>query len=304
MTHAITGLWPALATAFTASGAVDTARTLAQARRMLAAGSDGITPFGTTGEGPALTVAERQALLEALLADGVRPDQLIVCTTACALGDAITLGRHAIALGCTRQLTMPAFYFNHPRDAGVVDAVSQLIRGIGSDALRVLLYQFPSLSNVGFSHAAIATLADAHPGVVVGIKDSTGDRAHSLALVKAFPQLGTLVGAELDVAPVMLAGGAGSVNGLANLAPHLMRRVVSRPAEVSAADLALMQGLLALLGVRPNMPFVSAYKTALAEQTGDDGWLHVRAPLSPLDAAEAQAVRAAYRALGQDFATL
>ncbi|PZP91704.1 MAG: hypothetical protein DI587_34170 [Variovorax paradoxus] len=304
MEHAITGLWPALATAFTASGAVDTGRTLAQARRMLAAGSDGITLFGTTGEGPALTVAERQALLEAVLADGARPEQVIVCTTACALGDAVTLGRHAIALGCTRQLYMPAFYFNHPRDAGVVDAVTQMVRGIGSDALRVLLYQFPSLSNVGFSHAAIATLADAHPGVVVGIKDSTGDRAHALALVKAFPRLGTLVGAEPDVAPVMLAGGVGSVNGLANLAPHLMRRVVSRPGEVSAADRTLMQGLLALLSVRPDMPFVSAYKTALAEQLGDDDWLHVRAPLSPLDAAEAQAVRAAYRALGQDFATL
>lgn len=304
MTHAITGLWPALATAFTASGAVDTARTLAQARRMLAAGSDGITPFGTTGEGPALTVAERQALLQALLDDGVRPDQIIVCTTACALGDAITLGRHAIALGCTRQLFMPSFYFNHPRDEGVVASVTQMVRGVGSDALRVLLYQFPSLSNVAFSHAAIAALADAHPGVVVGIKDSTGDRAHSLALVKAFPQLGTLVGAELDVAPVMEAGGAGSVNGLANLAPHLMRRVVSQPAEVSAADVTLMQGLLQLLSVKPNMPFVSAYKTALAEQTGDDGWLHVRAPISPLDNTEAQAVRAAYRALGRDFASL
>lgn len=304
MTHAITGLWPALATPFTADGAVDTRRALAQARRMLAAGSDGITLFGTTGEGPALTVAERQALLQDTLADGVRPEQIIVCTTACALGDAITLGRHAIERGCTRQLFMPAFYFNQPRDAGVVAAVTQMVRGIGSDALRVLLYQFPSLSNVGFSHASIAALAEAHPGVVVGIKDSTGDRAHSLALVQAFPQLGTLVGAEPDVAPVMLAGGAGSVNGLANLAPHLMHRVIDQPGQVSADDLALMQGLLALLSVKPNMPFVSAYKTALAEQTGDDGWLHVRAPLSPLDNTEAQAVRAAYRALGRDFASL
>ncbi len=304
MEHAIRGLWPALATAFTADGAVDTGRTLAQARRMLDAGSDGITLFGTTGEGPALTVAERQALLEAALADGVRPEQLIVCTTACAMGDTVALGRHAIARGCTRQLYMPAFYFNHPRNAGVVAAVHQMVRGIGSDALRVLLYQFPTLSNVGFSHAAIAALADAHPGVVVGIKDSTGDRAHALGMVQAFPRLGVLVGAELDVAPVMLQGGAGSVNGLANLAPHLMRRVVTRPGGVSPTDRALMQGLLDLLGVRPNMPFVSAYKTALAEQTGDDGWLHVRAPLSPLEPEEARAVRTAYRALGQDFATL
>ncbi len=304
MTHPIEGLWPAVATPFDAQGGVDTPRALAQVRRMLAAGSDGVTLFGTTGEGPALTVGERKAMLEATLADGVRPDQVIVCTTACALGDAVELGRHAIARGCVRQLFMPSFYFNQPRDAGVVASVDQVVRGIGSDSLMLLLYQFPSLSNVAFTHDAISTLAARHPGVVVGVKDSTGDRPHSLALAKAFPSLSILVGAELDVAPVMLAGGAGSVNGLANLAPRLMRRVIDAPGEVSADDQRLMEGLLRLLSIKPNMPFVSAYKTALAEQTGDDGWLHVRAPLSPLDNTEAQAVREAYRALGQRFETL
>ena len=36
----------------------------------------------------------------------------------------------------------------------------------------------------------------------------------------------------------------------------------------------------------------------LAEQTGDDAWLNVRAPLSLLDNTEAQAVRKGYRAIG------
>ena len=48
----------------------------------------------------------------------------------------------------------------------------------------------------------------------------------------------------------------------------------------------------------PNMQFVCVYKTMLAEQTGDDAWLHVRAPLCPLDNTEAQSVRAGYRAIG------
>lgn len=304
MKHDIEGLWPALAMPFLHDGSVDTARALAQAQRMLAAGSDGVTLFGTTGEGLALTMAERKALLEAMLASGIRADQVIVCTTACAIGEAIELGRHAIALGCTRQLFMPPFYFNHPREAGVVASVTQLVRGIGSDSLKLLLYQFPSLSNVAFTHTTIGELAQRHPGVVVGVKDSTGDRAHSLALAQAFPRLAILVGAELDVAPVMLAGGAGSVNGLANLAPRLMRRVVDAPADVAPQDQQLMQGLLGLLSVKPNMPFVSAYKTALAEQTGDDAWLQVRAPLSPLDNTEAQAVRAAYRALGRSLESI
>ena len=56
--------------------------------------------------------------------------------------------------------------------------------------------------------------------------------------------------------------------------------------------------LLALLSVLPNMSFVSVYKTMLAEQTGDNAWLNVRAPLTHLENTEAQTVRSGYRAIG------
>jgi 4-hydroxy-tetrahydrodipicolinate synthase len=294
----IHGLWPALLMPVSASGELDTARAIAHARRMLAAGCDGVTLFGTTGEGPAFTVAERKALLESMLGAGIRADQIIVTITALALGDAIELGRHAAGLGIHRQMLMPPFYYNQPRDAGIIEAVSQVVRGIGDDGLKLLLYHFPVMSTFGFSHAAIAELVRRHPGQVMGVKDSSGDLDHSLALVKAFPALSILVGAEPHVAPVMRVGGSGSINGLANLAPGLMRRVMAAPAEVSAADEKLMTSLLGLLSIRPNMPFVGAYKAVLAEQTGDDVWLNMRAPLSPLDNPEAQAVREGYRAIG------
>lgn len=298
MNAAIHGLWPALLMPVDADGALDTPRALAHAKKMLAAGCDGVTLFGTTGEGPAFTVNERKGLLEALLASGTRPDQVIVTITALALGDAIELGRHAVHLGVYRQMFMPPFFFNQPRDAGVVEAVSQVVSGIGSDGLKLLMYHFPAMSTYGFSHAALVELVRRHPGQVVGVKDSSGDLAHSLALVAAFPSLSILVGTEPHVAPVMLKGGSGSINGLANIAPGLMRRVMDSPASVSAADEKLMIDLLALLSSRPGMPFVGAYKTMLAEQTGDDGWLPVRAPLSPLDNTEAQTVRSGYRAIG------
>lgn len=300
----IHGLWPALLLPIGASGELDNARAIAHARRMLAAGCDGVTLFGTTGEGPAFTVAERKALLEVMLGNGIRANQLIVTITALALGDAIELGRHAARLGVRRQMFMPPFYYNQPRDAGIVEAVSQVVRGIGDDGLKLLLYHFPAMSTFGFSHPAIAELVRRHPGQVVGVKDSSGDLAHSLALAKAFPALSILVGAEQHVAPVMLAGGSGSINGLANLAPGLMRRVINAPASVSASDVQLMTALLGLLGIRPNMPFVGVYKAMLAEQTGDDFWLAMRAPLSPLDNTEAQAVREGYRAIGPLLETI
>ncbi len=304
MNRDIHGLWPALLTPVDASGEIDPERVVTHSRRMLDAGCDGVTLFGTTGEGPAFTVTERKALLEALLKGGIRADQIIVTITALALGDAIELGRHGAKLGVQRQMLMPPFYFNQPRDAGIVEAVSQVVRGIDDEELRLLLYHFPLMSSLDISHVAIAELVRRHPNQLAGVKDSSGDRAHSLALTKAFPALAILVGIETDVAAVMLAGGSGSISGLANIAPRLVRRVIDAPADVSKTDLQLMTSLLALLGIRPDMPFVGVYKVLLAEQSGDDFWLHMRAPLSALDEAEAQAVRQGYRALGALLKTI
>ena len=294
----IHGLWPALLIPVATGGSVDTQRAIVHSQNMLAAGCDGITLFGTTGEGPAFSVAERKALLQSLLDAGVRPDQIVVTTSACALPEAIELGRHASALGCHLQMFMPPFYFRQPRDAGVVEAVSQVVHGIADPQLKLLLYHIPGLSSVEFSHASVNALARCHPGQVIGVKDSSGDLEHGLGLARAFPELSILVGAEQYVAATMRAGGSGSINGLANIAPRLMRRIIDTPAAVSEADTQLVADLLALLSVLPGMPFVSVYKTMLAEQTGDNAWLNVRAPLCLLDNTEAQTVRKGYRAIG------
>jgi 4-hydroxy-tetrahydrodipicolinate synthase len=300
----INGLWPALLLPVAADGTLDTPRALAHAKNMLAAGCDGVTIFGTTGEGPAFTVAERKALLESMIGDGIQASQIIVTTTALALADAIELGRHAARLGVHRQMVMPPFYFNQPREAGVVESVSQVVRGIGDDQLKLLLYHFPAMSTFGFSHEAIAELVRRHPGQVMGVKDSSGDLGHALALAKAFPALSILTGSEQHVAEVMRAGGSGSVNGLANVAPRLMARVIKSPHNVSPADSQLILALLALLSIRPNMPFVGVYKQMLAEQNGDAAWLNMRAPLSPLEPSEAQAVREGYRAIGAQLESI
>jgi len=292
------GLWPALLTPVDKQGQLDTARMIAHAKHMRDSGCDGVTIFGTTSEGPAFTNAERKGLLEALIRSGLRPDQIVVTTSCSALADAIDLGRHAMAQGCFRQLFMPPFYFRNPRAAGIVESVSTVVRGIGDDRLRLILYHIPGLSSVVFSHASIQTLVERHPGIVIGVKDSSGELAHGLALAKAFPGLSILSGAEQYVAQIMCAGGSGSINGLGNISPGLMARIIAAPQQVDPLDAQLVLDLLAPLALCPGTNFVNVYKTMLAEQTGDDGWLNVRAPLYPLEPQEEKAVRAAYRAIG------
>lgn len=293
---AISGLWPALLTPIAADGSIDISRMLAHGKRLIAAGCDGLTLFGTTGEGTAFSVQQRIEATDAFLAAGIRGDQLIINLTALAQTDAVALAQHAERIGAAGGMLMPPFYYNGQHDAGLVAYVSEVIAQTAG-RLKIILYHFPSLSGVGFSHAAIAQLLAKHPQQIAGLKDSSANVESSKAFAQTFPSLGILVGCEPDVAPTLLVGGAGSICGLANVAPELMRRIIDAPASLSAADTQRMHGLLALLSVKPNMPFVSAYKTILAEQLGDDAWLRVKAPLTLLQPDENATVRTGYRSL-------
>jgi 4-hydroxy-tetrahydrodipicolinate synthase len=299
--HKLHGLWPAILTPITEQGEIDQPRLIAHAKRLLAAGSDGLTLFGTTGEGTAFSVQERIATANALQQAGIGGDQLIINLTALATTDAVQLATHAVHIGARAGMLMPPFYYNGQHDAGLIAYVNEVIEKVNAAVttqdLKVILYHFPSLSGVGFSHAAIAQLCAQHSQQIVGLKDSSANVQSSQAFAQAFPSLGILVGCEPDVAPSMLAGGAGSICGLANIAPELMRRIIDRPAQLSDADNQRMRALLALLSVRPGMPFVSAYKVILATQLGDDDWLRVKAPLTAVGHDDRAAIRAGLAAI-------
>jgi 4-hydroxy-tetrahydrodipicolinate synthase len=292
-THAISGLWPALLTPIHTDGSVDVPRMIAHGKRMLAAGSDGLTLFGTTGEGTSFTVEQRIAVADAFVAAGVMGSQLVVNLTALARDDAIALATHAVKIKARAGLLMPPFYYSGLHDAGLVAYVSEVIQA--TSGFPIILYHFPGLSGVGWSQASITELMHKHPREVIGIKDSSANVDHSKMLAQTFPKLAVLVGCEPDVMPTQLVGGAGSICGLANIAPELMRHMMDAPAHVSAQDDKLMRDLLALLSLEPGMPFVSAYKVMLAEQMGDDAWLRVRSPLTALTETQEQAVREGYR---------
>ncbi|HKW82965.1 MAG TPA: dihydrodipicolinate synthase family protein, partial [Burkholderiaceae bacterium] len=65
------GIWPAMLTPLDAALDIDIAAFARHARNLLEAGCAGVTPFGTTGEGPSFTLAERRAAIDGLMAGGV-----------------------------------------------------------------------------------------------------------------------------------------------------------------------------------------------------------------------------------------
>ncbi len=299
----LSGIWPALLTPLNADLTIDHAKFAAHSKALIAAGCGGVTPFGTTGEGPSFSLDERRAAIDALVAAGVPAAKILVSTSCAALPETLALTRHALAVGAWGCLMLPPFFLKGVSDQGIVDAYRWVIERSGDagvDArLRLMLYHIPQVAGVALSHAVIAELKRRYPATIVGIKDSQCERAHSIALAEAFmPPLAVHVGNEPDLQEMGRRGSTGAVSGLANFVPRLVHRLVTdHDAPGAADDQARVLALLALLGGYALMPALKGIMTILS---GDRAWLRVRAPLVALSDAELASLEQKVRAFGID----
>ena len=79
----------------------------AHCKTLMAAGADGVTLFGTTGEGAEFAVEDRQAALEQVIAGGLDPARIIVSIGALSIPDIVRLARHALDRDVAGLLLMP-----------------------------------------------------------------------------------------------------------------------------------------------------------------------------------------------------
>jgi len=280
-TAPIRGLWCATLTPLSPEGAIDHARMAAHVRALFAQGVDGAAPFGTTGEGPSFSVAERKAGLDALLASGIPAAQLIPGTGCAAFADAVALTRHAVQAGCSRCLVLPPFFFKELADEAVYGYFAALIDAVADSRLSLYLYHIPQFSGVPIRAGVVAQLAADFPRVVAGVKDSGGDFVHTKALLAAVPQLAILVGHEPHLPQLMRAGGAGTICGIANVFPRLVAPLL-KP-NVTRVD---EERIAAFIDVIFRFPFLPAFKAIRAEQTNDAAWRTLRPPWFVLSEAD------------------
>ncbi|MEO8121264.1 MAG: dihydrodipicolinate synthase family protein [Rhodoferax sp.] len=281
------GIWPALLTPLTAELAIDIPSFARHACSLIDAGCTGVTPFGTTGEGPSFSVAERIAAVDGLIAGGVPAGRILVSTSCAALPDAVALTRHATQVGAFGSLLLPPFFLKSVSDQGVIDAYRWVIDQVADPRLRIVLYHIPQVSGVALSHHVIDTLKTLYPQTIIGIKDSSGQREGSLAFAKAFmPPLQVWVGNEPDLQVMAARGSVGAVSGVANVLPHLLQRLVGQfDGPDAARDLQRVQAFIDILG---GYGMTAAFKSIMAILTQDPGWRRVRPPLVALTEAEFQ----------------
>jgi 4-hydroxy-tetrahydrodipicolinate synthase len=274
------GLSCAISTPFTPAGRVDTKRLADHANWCLREGCDSVTLFGTTGEGAAVGVADREASIKALLASGIKPAQLLSGVTACALDDAIAQAKVAMDAGLHGLLLTPPWYFRDVSDDGLFAWFSAFFTAMGGKARNTFLYHIPSMTGVPLSVDLVGRLKTAFPGVVVGVKDSSGSWENTEKLLAAHGDLQILVGDERQLARAVKQGGAGTICGLANLMPGVVRKA----AHDGVDDPRIAQAVTAIM----QFSFMPAVKALIAHQRNDAGWRTMAAPLSALSDAQAQ----------------
>jgi 4-hydroxy-tetrahydrodipicolinate synthase len=274
------GISAALLTPFDDKGALDATLFIRHMTSVLAQGADGVTLFGTTGEGASIGFDERLAGLDLALGSGIPAERIVMGVCATSVADAADQVGRALDRGIRDFLLLPPFYFKGCSDSGLFDWHAALFARSDPRA-RFIIYHIPQVTGVPLSLALVGRLAAAFPERILAIKDSSGDwqNAEALLLQKALP---VLIGDERLLHRGAALGGAGAITGMANLYPARMKRLF----ETATEDTALSGEVTRIV----SGPVIPALKAILAAREGEPGWEHLRPPLEPLDAAARQAV--------------
>lgn len=283
------GLSAALTTPFAPDGSIDTAGLMAQAKRSLAAGCNSVTLFGTTGEGSSIGARERKDVLTAALSAGIDPGNLVTGVLVDSAQDAADQSREALDIGVRNILLAPPSYFKNVSDDGLFEWFSAVFRQLGSSARDILVYNIPSVTMVALSVELIGRLRHAFPGVVTGVKDSSGDWPYTQRLLAEHRDLIILIGDERHLAQGVRLGGQGAISGVANFLPKEVRAMA-----VDGVDDKRIEDLVAELLKYPVIP---AVKVLVSHVTGEPFWHSVRAPLVSISAENRTKLAAAFEQL-------
>lgn len=191
-------------------------------------GCHGAVLFGTTGEGPSFSPAERELLMRSARAarESMPGFRLIAGTGTPSLSETIDLTKLAFDLGFDGVLVVPPYYFRKATDNGLFLWFREVIqKAVPADGF-LLGYHFPNVAGIGFSLELLARLKDAFPSQFAGIKDSSHDADLARNLGAMFSsELVVLTGTDSYLQLAMQNNAAGCITAPANILSPDLRQV-------------------------------------------------------------------------------
>jgi 4-hydroxy-tetrahydrodipicolinate synthase len=294
----IEGVLSPVVTPFKRDYAPDAERFVRHCRWLLKSGCSGLAVFGTNSEANSLSVPEKRRLLEALITGGVPAAALMPGTGHNALPDSIELTREAVKLGCGGVLMLPPFYYKGVSDEGLYRNFAEIIERVGDERLQLYLYHIPPVSQVPISLALIERLLSKYPGIVAGVKDSSGDWSNTKAMLDNFSKnnFDVFAGSEEFLLANMRGGGKGCITATGNVNPGPIDNVYRHWRSAEADQ--LQAGITATRKIVQKQPMIPALKATIAAFGNDPQWKTVRPPLVELNADQERTLISDLKAAG------
>jgi len=212
------GVYTALVTPFTATGAIDKAAWIKLLERQLAAGVSGVVPVGCTGEAAVLTRAEQEYLVRSAVEACAGRAVVVAGSGTNCTETSIAATRDVTDWGADVAMLITPYY-NKPQQHGLRAHYRAIARAVD---IPIMLYNVPGRTACNLSPATATELA-AEPGIVA-LKEASGNLGQ-IERVIADGGLQVFSGDDGLNFQIYGLGACGAVSVVSNLLPGAVVRM-------------------------------------------------------------------------------
>lgn len=222
MNNIFKGVFTALVTPFTSSGAVDIGAFKRLVEYQIASGVDGLVPCGTTGESSTLSHDEHDRVIALTVEYAGGRVPVIAGTGSNATSEAIQLSQHAEQSGVDAVLLVNPYYVK-PTQKGLYLHFKAIAESV---SIPCILYNIKSRTGVNLENKTLHRLMSEHDNIV-GVKEASGSLTQMKNLIGLrHDEFTVLCGDDNMTVDLIEAGGNGVVSVAANLIPRQMKEMV------------------------------------------------------------------------------
>ena len=288
----LVGCGTALATPFTAAGALDERALRGFVDWQIDEGIDFLVPCGSTGEAATMTLEEHRRVVEITVEQSRGRVPVVAGAGANDTEKAIALSRAMKEAGATHLLHASPMY-NKPPQRGIIAHFHAI-----ADAtdLPIVVYNVPGRTASNIEAATTLELAK-HPRIVA-VKEASGLLHQVTDVIAARPPGFTVLSGDDELAlPILALGGDGLISVISNVAPRLVTELVTlaragRMQDAQGVHMRLLPWMRAAFLESNPIPVKAALKMMGKMENV------LRLPLVPLAEGQNEAVRTALKRAG------
>jgi 4-hydroxy-tetrahydrodipicolinate synthase len=266
---------------------VDLERFDEHVRWLVDSGCDGVTPNGSLGEYQTLTPEERADVVRTAVT-AIGGERVMPGIAAYGAAEARRWAEQAGEAGCHAVMLLPPNAYRADERTVVAHYAE-----VAKAGLPVVAYNNPIDTKVDLTPALLARLHG--EGLIVGVKEFTGDVRRAYEIAELAPELDILIGSDDVMLEMALAGAKGWIAGYPNAFPKSCVAAYRAAMEGNLAlALPLYRALHPLLRWDSKTEFVQAIKLSM-DMAGRYGG-PCRQPRLPLIPEQEKVIRAATEA--------